>query len=60
VELSERYEPPALDHRLRGGVEWTRLGALHINTPSVDPWTLAVRVGPAMTRFQEPYRTCSS
>jgi len=51
VELSERYEPPALDHRLRGGVEWTRLGGLHINTPSVDPWTLAVRVGPADDAF---------
>src|SRR6185503_14101332 len=51
--LSARYEPPALDHRLRGGVEWTRLGALHINTPSVDPWTLAVRVGPADDAFSE-------
>jgi hypothetical protein len=51
AELSERYEPPALDHRLRGGVEWTRLGALHIDAPSVDPWTLAVRAGPGDEAF---------
>lgn len=44
LPLSERYEPPALDHRLRGGVEFTRLSQVNINTPTLDPWTLYVRV----------------
>jgi hypothetical protein len=44
VKLEESYRPPALDHRLRGGIEWTRLGVLHLSTPALEPWTISVRV----------------
>ena len=43
--LASRYEPPALDHRLRGSVEYTPLAHLYINTPELNPWTMTVRVG---------------
>jgi hypothetical protein len=51
VQLSERYEPPALSHHLRGGVQWTRVASIHINDFSFDPWTLSARVAAPEAAF---------
>jgi hypothetical protein len=51
VRLDEHYEAPNVEHRLRGGVEWTRLGLMHLNTPALEPWTISVRVVAADPAF---------
>jgi hypothetical protein len=49
--IAQRFEPPGLDHRLRGGVEWTPVTQLRVARPSVDPWTISARTGRGDPQF---------